>query len=253
MCRYTRMHDIRGESHMSCIQVSCAWRNVWEIEIERFSFLLQQNDALGIQYLLFLLLECAGHCFSFILVAEGVFCAIVPSSRTYLIELRIFLLQSATDWGKLAPAAREIWPAVANFSDCHLTGWVGQGDRSGWLSILHLPAAWIFPESIRENILLVGIQCIFLLQSATDWGKLAPAAREIWPAAAKFSDCQLTGWVGQGYWSAPDLTYADVCWRMLACAGVCWRMCRATASRSDVCWSWRTLTYLSSNVWERSA
>ena len=36
----------------------------------------------------------------------------VLSSRTYLIESRRLLLPSATDGGKKAPAAREIWPAA---------------------------------------------------------------------------------------------------------------------------------------------
>ena len=82
----------------------------------------------------------------------------VLSSRAYPIESHKFLLPSATDWEKLALATGEIWPAAAKFSDWQLTVWVGRGDWSGWLSILHLPEASIFPESIRENILLVGIR-----------------------------------------------------------------------------------------------
>jgi hypothetical protein len=137
MCRYTRMRGKRGDPHMSCIQVSCAWRNVWKIEI---------------------VILVAWVCWSLLYTSREKELSVL-SSRPYLIESRIFLLSSATDWGKLAPVAREMWPAAARFSVCQLTGWVGQGDWSGWLSILPLPAAWIFPENIRENILLVGIRC----------------------------------------------------------------------------------------------
>ena len=45
--------------------------------------------------------------------------------------------------------------------------------------------------------------------------------------------------------SSSKLTYADVCWRMLAYAGICWRMLafllRALACTAPVCW--RMLTY----------